>query len=195
MIRRPTWIILGIFAALLAFAFYWNQRPPVADGEDTPASQEPPWDRSLADIESVKIEHLNAGKSVELIRDPDAGWVMTQPLEGPVSQGTVDQALGWLARPTPYGIIETPKNLLQYGLVEPRGRLSVTFMDGTTQILLVGDDAPTGSRAYVMVPGAEDVIIANLFNVNPILDLVDIEILPTPTPEGADPVATETPGP
>src|SRR5207253_2831099 len=44
-------------------------------------------------------------------------------------------------------------DLTQYGLNAPSLEVAVTLKDGKSKKLLIGDDTPTGSGAYVMLAG------------------------------------------
>ena len=183
MIRRSTWITLGVFVIMLVFAIYWtNFRPAETTLEPTPLP-ESPWSLSLAEIEGVKISNYEQGKYLELQRTSEGNWVEKSPNEGSVDPGTVEQAISWLTAPIVNRVVVTDGGLAQFGLDEPRGIITLYTNDGETKVLLVGDISPLGNQIYAIMPHTYNVLLINSIDVDLVLDLVGMELLLTPLPE------------
>jgi hypothetical protein len=192
MIRRSTWITLALFAWLLAFAIYWTAfRAPQSQVDSTPAPM-PPWSISLTEITGLKIEYFGTGEAIELSRDPEGGWLQSLPLQGAVDGELVEQSMSWLIYPSVSREIDMNGDLTQFGLSEPRASVTIHLVDGSNRVLLIGDDTPTSNLTYTLVPDSPTVLLMSQYNVNSILDLVGLELAPTPTPEGAGVDTTET---
>ncbi len=177
---------------LLVFTIVWSTRKPEEEDVSTTPTPSAPWSYFSSDVEGLLLEDQESEMVVEIVRDPEAIWTMVQPNEGPLEPSSVEMAVGWLASPTPYRILTGTSDLSQYGLDEPSHRVTVFFSDGSTRVLLVGNNAPTGNRTYVMVPGSGDVIIVNSFSIDPILELANLDVLVTPMPEEGLPEETAT---
>jgi len=182
MIRRSTWITLGVFIILLVFAIYWtNFRSTETTIEPTPLP-ESPWSLSFAEIESVKISNYEQGKSLELRRNSEGNWVESSH-DGDVDAGTVEQAISWLAAPIVNRVVMTEGGLAQFGLDEPRGIITVFTYDGDAKVLLIGDISPIGNLTYVIMPQTYNVLLINNIDVDSIMDLVGMELHLPPLPE------------
>jgi hypothetical protein len=192
MIRKSTWITLGLFIVVLAFAIYWTSfRAPESPEESTPMPQ-PPWSLFSSEIEGLKVEDFESGESVELARDSEGGWARMTPEQGPVDSEMVEQSISWLASPSVTRQISAEGDLTQFGLSEPRGSVTILLTDGSSMVLLIGDNSPTSSMTYTLVPDSPDVLLVSKYDVNSILEFIDLELVPTPTPEEVEVESTET---
>jgi hypothetical protein len=202
MIRRPTWITLGVFVALLSFAVYWTLfRSEESNSEVTP-TLEPLWSALPSDIVGIKIEDLDTGKSIELQKDADDAWNQLTPIQGPVETEFIVSTIDWLAAPVPKREFLIEGDLTQFGLSEPNGKITVNLTGGAEHVLLIGDDNVIGSMTYVMLSPSSKVLLMNKLDVDSTLELVDILLPPTPEestleaieiPEESTPESIEVP--
>ena len=79
MIRKNTWIVLGVFALSLV-AFFIVQRTKPAEGQDAvpTASQTSLLDISALDLTRLEIEAASGERFVTQL-DADGQWVMVEP--------------------------------------------------------------------------------------------------------------------
>lgn len=182
MIKRSTWITLIVFVALLLFAWYWSGSRTEETVVPTPGP-DALWQLLTAEFDSFTVEDLVTSERLQLQRDPEFGWVLVGPIEGPANAGQVEQAVSWLANPVPTRILTPGGNLRQYGLEQPRYRITVRFESDGERQLEVGTDAPTGNSTYIQVPGDESVYIVNRFSLESVINLAADDLLVTPTPE------------
>ncbi|OGO17800.1 MAG: hypothetical protein A2Z14_07920 [Chloroflexi bacterium RBG_16_48_8] len=195
MIRKPTWIMLAVFVLLLIFAILWPQfRPQETVSEITP-SPEPPWSALASNILGVKVENFEKGKTLELQKDGEGLWTQIVPIQGQADGELVEQSISWLASPIVDRELSTEGGLDQFGFTEPSGIITVTFADGASNILLVGDVTATGSVRYVIIPHSSKVLLIDKFDVNSVLEMVDVDWLLAPLPEEIEADGTETPVP
>lgn len=200
MIRRSTWITLAVFVVLLGFAIWWtNFRPQSQD--DIIATPVPLWTLSAADVEMLRVEDPDSGEVVELHRDADELWVLVEPVTGAADASLVESAVAWLESPVPTRTLDQVDDLDPYGLAEPRRIVEVELKDGSSMILNVGREAPTGAVAYVRVDDRPEIHTMSIYALDTVLGLLDeIPLLaPTPTPTSSPTVVpteievTETP--
>jgi len=184
MIRRSTWITIVVFIFLLGFVIYWNRSRIPEESKDPTALPESPWNISLTEIESVTIASYELGETLELQKTIEGKWIEIAPQEGQVDAERVEQALTWLTMPIVNRKILTEGGLAQYGLDEPKGLITLFTQDGEIQILLVGEDSPTGNQTYTIVPNTYEVLLINKIDVDSVMELVGMELLLTPEPEG-----------
>jgi len=161
MIRRSTWITIVVFIFLLGFVIYWNRSRIPEESKDPTALPESPWNISLTEIESVTIASYELGETLELQKTIEGKWIEIAPQEGQVDAERVEQALTWLTMPIVNRKILTEGGLAQYGLDEPKGLITLFTQDGEIQILLVGEDSPTGNQTYTIVPNTYEVLLIN----------------------------------
>jgi hypothetical protein len=183
MIRRSTWITIGVFIILLGFVIYWNQIRIPEESEDPTALPESPWNISLTEITGVTITNYELGKTLELQKTMEGNWIELAPEEGLVDAQKVEQALNWLTMPNVSREISTEGGLAQFGLDEPKGMITVFTQDGNTNFLLVGDNTPIGNQTYTIVPNTYHVLLISKFDVNSIMELAGMELVLTPEPE------------
>jgi hypothetical protein len=182
MIRRSTWVTITVFLVVLAFGIWWTRfRPePPATPEANPTLAAI-WDVVGSDIVGLKIEDLEAGSTVDLVRQADGTWEVVQPEGRTVGSDRVEQAVAWLESPQPRSIVEGQQDLTAFGLTEPSCRVTVTLQDGSTLTLEVGGPTPTGTTIYARFAGTEGVLVLSKYGLDEVLGLLE-EILATPTP-------------
>jgi hypothetical protein len=73
---------------------------------------------------------------------------------------------------------ESPADLAKYGLDQPRSTITVTYTDGTSNILYLGDTLPTGTGCYGMV-NDDPAVYAMSSTTAPYADLVLTDFVDT----------------
>lgn len=192
MIRRGTWISLGLFVVVLAFALWWTRGRPGSSGPpETTPTIEPIWELDSTQVVGLRIDDLAGSRVVELRRKDADGWELVQPISGTIDDAQVETALSWLASPRPRGVLAEPDDLEPYGLSEPVVRVTVTLGDGSTRVLEVGAETPGGTTTYARLPGEQGVLVVSKYGLGQVLGLVDDAFAPTATPTAAE-TATST---
>jgi hypothetical protein len=192
MIRKPTWIALAVFIVLLVSAILWPRlHSPETDSEITP-TPEPPWNYPISELIGLTVENYENGKTIELRRDAEGQWNQIIPIEGQADGARIEQTIGWLAAPIVDRELPLEGDLVSFGLGEPIAMFTVTFSDGTSNHLQVGDVTVMGSMRYVKMPHSSRILLISKFDVNSVLDMVDGDWLMTPLPEEIEPEGAET---
>lgn len=182
MIRRNTWILVGLFAVLLALVLVWNPTAEEGGSEQTPtATLAPIWSVSTEEIREILVENLSNETKIHLSRDEESGWIAVEPEMEQVDAARIERGASWIANPSPRAVIADQSELEIFGLVPPAYRIEIRLLSGESMTLLVGREAPTGGSRYAMVPDSNDVILFSLFGINEVLNLEE-DLLPTPTP-------------
>jgi hypothetical protein len=203
MVRKSTWIVLLVFAALLIVVLLWQRAQDQKSSEATPTAAEAAERQFLFDIAGeiarLRIEHVGE-KSIELVRDDNGQWVLAGSPTSSFDSASVDAVVGQLSSLPLVSTLQNLPQLQDLGLEPPSYRILVVQDDGVQLVAGVGKATPTGSGYYVLSSDRR-VYIVNEFSLQAILDLVD-KPLPTPYPmpvteppagEGAIPETTSVP--
>jgi hypothetical protein len=194
MIRRSTWITLLVFVVVLAGAMVWTRRAPINDAAETSPTPASLWSYDESQVQGLRIEDLKAGKIVEVHRNPDVAWKLTQPDEEPADAGRVEQAITWLRSPNVSRVLTADQDLGPFGLADPAVRVTLLLQDGTSQSFDVGASTGIAGTAYIRVAGGDQIQVVSGYSLDDVTGLLDdIPVVP-PT---ATPVATAqggTPG-
>jgi hypothetical protein len=156
MKNRGLIIAAGVLAALLGLLYWSNRHKP---SETIPASATPsepaPKILTLNEGDITKIELKKKGDDqIVLAKDSGGKWHITAPKSLGVDQSAVTVVLSTVSSLNSERLVEEKAtNLRQYGLSEPALQVEVTDKNNTTHKLLVGDDNPTGSGAYIRLDG------------------------------------------
>ena len=199
MIRRSTWIVLVVFAALSALVIYLQKRPAPEASQLTPTPE-----KSLVfglDVNLVTGLRIIGpdGRAFYATRTSDGNWTLVEPANpNPIDSAKVESNLQQLLALQTLSRLEAPPALEAVGLVAPAHIVEIQLSDGSRHRLEVGNQTATASGYYVRVDNTE-LLVANKFTLDPILAMVKTTpLMPTPTPEPSqtptEPVATDTPG-
>lgn len=193
MIRKSTWFLLIILAALVGFAFYLNNRKASeASQTPTPASA-PLFNIEEAQISRIRIEDAS-GQAVEAARDENGKWQVKAPSEAEADQGKAEAAASQVkSLQTVSEVLLGPEIV---GLDKPSYTLTITLKDGTTHKLAIGAVTPIQTGYYVQLDGGRIQIVSK-YSLDPLLGwLKDPPYQATATPTVTPtPSATETPTP
>jgi hypothetical protein len=189
--RRSTVIYLLLFLALAGAYYYLNNREQPADISLTlePTSEV----KYLFTAEDgtptgIHIES-KSGEVVEIARDADNAWVVTQPNEATADQGSAEAAASQV---TTMQILDTipDVDLDIVGLTDPEYTMTIKFASDVERKVEIGVITPTESGYYVRDPNG-DIVIISRSSVDALLGLLtNPPYLETPTPS---PIPTDTP--
>lgn len=190
MIRRSTWVVLGSFLALLVLAIAISRTSPEIETPTIVSPPEPLWELSTDGIAGLLVENMEAGELVELQRDAEFGWLILQPLEGHADAAKVEEAVSWLARPQPLRVLNSEGSLFQFGLLEPKGRVTIILKEKESEGFIIGNETPTGNSTYIAIEGAPEVYVVSKISLDTVINLTvehllvadDVELDGTETP-------------
>src|SRR6266536_3155913 len=156
MKNRGLTIAAVVLASLLGI-LYWSNHHKPDESTSTAATPSEPTPRILTlnegDISKIELKK-KAGDQIVLAKDSGGKWQITAPKSLGVDQSAVSGVLSTVSSLNSERLVEEKgTNLRQYGLSEPVLQVEVTEKNNTTHKLLVGDDIPTGSGAYIRLDG------------------------------------------
>lgn len=180
MIRKETWVVLGLFAAALAGLFFW-QRGQDATGADTTETGEQEYLFNIGDgrVQAARLERVGQ-QVIVLERDPSGMWQVAWPAQTRGDSEALESALSQLSMVTILGRMDDPPSMQDMGLEPPAYRLLLTLEDGRQLTAEVGRLTPTANAFYVL-NSDRSVSLVNNYSLEPILDL--LEELPLAPPE------------
>ncbi len=161
MIRRSTIVYLVLLLVLAGAYYYLNNREKPADTEPTTTpSAEVSYLFTAEDgtPSSIRIES-KSGNTVEVARDADNAWALTQPAKAKADQGAAEAAASQV---TAMQILDSvpsvdPKII---GLEVPEYVLTIKFTSGVERTVAVGVLTPTETGYYVRDAAGKIVIIS-----------------------------------
>jgi hypothetical protein len=188
MVKRQTWILLALFAALAGFAIYqkYNPRSVAPDADATPPATVAPVEFLFPAEEGVVTSLLiesREGKTVGVER-ADNAWVLTQPVEAEADPTSVEEAASQVTALTAMSRLELDPAAA--GLKSPAYTVTVGFSSGKFFIAQVGDETPTGTGYYVRKEDGS-ILVINKDGMDAMLNLL---LFP---PFLETPVVTKTP--
>jgi hypothetical protein len=195
MIRRTTWIILGVFIVLVGLAWYLQRNKPAAAVQATPT----PGRQYLFDIQESNIKKLeianNLGQRVVLGRDASGVWSLEEPKADATDVGQAESAVTQLVTLSVVNLLAATPQPDASGLSGPTDVITLTMSNGPLQIAYIGKTTPIQNGYYAQLGKDGPVMVVNTNNVDALLHILDSPpILGTATPTGQPAItATFTP--
>ncbi|MEJ2305088.1 MAG: DUF4340 domain-containing protein [Anaerolineales bacterium] len=192
MIRRSTWVTLGIFAIVLVAAIIIRQtgQKAAADATPTPGSA---YLFSAQDSAIIGLRITDTDEnSVAVQRAEDGSWSLIQPEGEQADQDRIDSLVGQAESLRVVSTLDTQPELTAIGLEPPQYRVAVTLADGQQQAAEIGSTTPTSSGYYARLEGGDLQVVSKTGLDSLVGMLTDPPIAPTPTPETS---SSETPQP
>lgn len=188
MIRPSTVVYVILLLVLVGAYFYLKNRDQTADIELTAEPSAEVTQAYLFPAEegtptSIRIES-KTGQSIEVARDAENVWALTQPIEAKADQAAAEAAASQV---TTMRILDTipDVDLKIVGLEDPEYVLTVKFTSGGERTVDVGVITPTEGGYYVRDAEGEIVIVSR-DAIEPLIGLLDNPpYLETPTPDPA----------
>ena len=207
MIKRPTWILLIVLAALAALAYYLQTVPDnflkkAMDAGKTPTAEISikPLIPSATDGLVTALEIAGAdGHSIALKKE-SAGWTLSIDSQPPVSadQSAAEQAASQLqGLQVNTEIAPTTSDLSGFGLDKSAYNWKVTLQNGKTLTFKIGKANITGD-GYYLQRADKTIAIVDKYTTDALLNLLTqppAMFTATPLPPTALPTGTITPTP
>jgi hypothetical protein len=196
MIRRPTIVYIVVLIAMVGAYFYLKNRNQAEP--DVAATVEPTQEVSYLFAEdsgipsSIRIEAAT-GEVIELARDADNAWVLTEPFEAKADQAASEAAASQIT--TMRVLDRIPEMDLEVvGLKIPAYTITIGFTGKQKRTILIGVTTPSENGYYVQDGSNKEIMIVSKSAVDTLLGLLTAPpYLETPTPSPLP--ATETPVP
>jgi len=183
MIRRSTWIVLALFAAVIVFAWYFQANISPKLAEPTPTTMVSNlWTLDENIIANVTLENTE-GKRLVLGRDASGVWTVVDPQGEAADTAAIESAISQLVSMRVTTSLEPAADMVVFGLSEPAATIDVVLNGGEKHTLRVGDITPTGSGYYVQVDSNPPQVLSK-YSLEVILRMLDSPpFLPTATPD------------
>lgn len=196
MIRKNTWILLIILAALVGFSLYWTNYKTKQAAQATPTSASATLFSSTdGSPNDIKISDSD-GNSMEMARTASGTWGLLAPKAAAADQGSAEAAA------TQVGALRILDNVQLgpdvVGLDKPSYVITITFTSSKTHKLNVGSVTPVQNGYYAQLDGSKiqiidkqglDALLELLKNppyaatLTPVASATSTALPDTPTPE------------
>jgi hypothetical protein len=176
MVRKQTWILLGVLAVLLGLAYYLQQNPVAGSVSATPsptptANMLEGWTSN--DIVWIEFKNFD-GYIVDLTKEDQTGWMLGPEGDEMVEPGNVEQIRAQIVDIRTLALLDPGYNLESVGLAAPSNILTVKDAQGRKAIILFGNQTPTESGYYVQVNGEAPKVVSK-YAVESLFDLFNKE--------------------
>jgi uncharacterized protein DUF4340 len=158
-------LVAAIVLAALSGTLYWSNHrkaaPSSVSSSSTPAPETPPkvLEVKPADVTDIKISKKGA-EDLTLAKNDAGQWQITSPKLLPADQDAVSSLLSTLSPLNSDRLVEEKAtDLSPYGLAQSSLEVSIAEKNQKFEDLVVGDDTPAGSGAYVALAGSPRVFI------------------------------------
>ncbi|MBN2114924.1 MAG: DUF4340 domain-containing protein [Anaerolineales bacterium] len=202
MIRRSTVVYIILLLALVGAYYYLNNRAQPADVELS-VTAEPtvevtylfPADKGTPS--GIRVES-KSGDAVEVVRDAENAWMLTQPIEVAADSASAEAAASQV---TTIRVLDSEPGVDPeiVGLEVPEHVLTIKFTSGAERTVDVGVITPSESGYYVRDASGR-VVIVSRSAIDFLLGLLEnppyLETLtpsPVPATETSTPLPTSTP--
>jgi hypothetical protein len=151
---------------ILVGLLYWSNRESSAktSGSALSAAASPKI-LALNQADVTKIEIKKSTSDIVLAKNASGAWQITSPSEFPADSTAVSSLLSTLSPLNAARVVdEKAVDLQSYGLAPPATQLLITENDNKSTQLLIGDDTPTRSGAYVALGGDPRVFTVATYN-------------------------------
>lgn len=197
MIRRNTWILVILFAALIGFAVYLQNQKTKQAASATPTGSSAFVFNTAVDGNPTDIKiDSSTGVTVEVARDSNGSWTVKSPIAMGADQAGAEAAATQVGALKVLGDFQLGPDVV--GLDKPSYTITIVFSGGKTHKLLVGSVNPIQTGYYTQLDGGKTQIVDKP-GLDSLLGLVTNPpyaqtLTPTVTPTVFVP-ATDTPMP
>ncbi len=187
MVRRTTWILLGLFAVLAVFA-WWFQRNQSNQGQATATSAPLPTAAQLFNLDTNQVSTIRVasqtGEKVSLLREQSSmNWgIQDIPIEQVDTNRLASVISPLLTLQVSETLAQTPA-LGAVGLDQPA--YTITILRGNVQeaVLSIGNLNAIGTGYYARLGNGPILILDNVILDDVFKLLSEPALLPTATPQ------------
>lgn len=199
MIKQSTWVLLAIFAILLAAVLLLPQLKG-KEAEPTPTlspALESPFSFAVADVVEMEVVGSD-GIAVVVQRDENSTWKLVEPEEETSETNNIEGVVAGLVNINLITKIDPAPPAEVSGLNPAMYVVTLLEKNGAEESFRIGALTPTSSGYYIQTNDGQ-VYVADTTKINQVIELLQnppIYMTPTPIlmPEGSDnPEATSTP--
>ena len=172
-----------ILIVLLVLYFVIDLQQKKADQEaETEETEESSLPVSVTEDEIAKVTVKNGDVTMTYTKSDDT-WTYEEDHDFPLDESAVDTKMSKLTSLTVDRVLESPEDLSEYGLDEPKQEVTVLKTDGTAFTLYIGNQNSSNNDFYVKVDDGADVYTmpassVNVFDMQP-YDVAKADTFPT----------------
>ena len=172
-----------ILIVLLVLYFVIDLQQKKADQEaETEETKDSSLPVSVTDDEIAKVTGKNGDVTMTYPKNDDT-WTYEEDSDFPLDESAVDTKMSKLTSLTVDRVLESPEDLSEYGLDEPKQEVTVLKTDGTAFTLHIGNQNSSNNDFYVKVDDGTDVYTmpassVNVFDMQP-YDVAKADTFPT----------------
>lgn len=171
MIKRSTWITLGLFILLLGITFLWQKSP---EKFISPTHSATPYPVLLPDLGNEQVNQIEISSpdrdNLVLKLGQDKSWEFSTLGNDRVDQGKVEQLLSTIASASIITEIESEVDPKVVGLDVPTEIIRLHISSGAVITVKIGAATTTSSGYYVQVDENSPIVLRTA-TVESILDL------------------------
>lgn len=187
MVRRSTWIVLGLFILLVGFVFILQryQANKAANLATVTPTAPPTYLYNLGDaqIDDFRIAD-NSGQNIELVRDPSSNkWTIEGVPAEQANSTEIESVSSQLAKIQVQETFTQTLPLDSIGLATPSYTITLTTSAGSQLVTYVGTQNAIGSGYYIKDDTGKVMIVSKSI-LDDILNVLKTPpLMPTATPE------------
>lgn len=184
MLKRTTWILLGVLAVLIGVAFLTQRKVGETASDIKPTQTVTLLGSDGSDISKVEIANRQ-GQTVTAALN-DQAWTI-EPADATLTPGNIAELTTTLASTSVLATLQGSLPAEETGLDHPAYIIKTTSAAGLTQVIKIGNATPTGSGYYAQVDDGNTLVVGSV-NIDRVVELALIG-----NPTAAPPDATDTP--
>jgi hypothetical protein len=154
---KKSTLILLLLAIIGGVAVYYTEIKPGKPRDEEADTSREAFKLNREDINQIM---LTRGGQTVTFENKDNKWTITQPVNAPADDSTINSIIGDLvsARIT-RDIQASADNLKNFGLTEPKVKLEVKLKNGQSHKIELGDKDFSGASVYARVDGGQNVAL------------------------------------
>ncbi len=200
MIKRPTWILLGVLVLVVAGYFIFRTKGPTSQSTLTPTVTANSYLITQADGTLTSFRISNAqGDVTQLQRDASGTWMIALPTPGPADLSLAGAFESQVQALRIVSTLDSTLSLQDAGLISPAYTIRLTFTGNLQHIIEVGSLTLSNSGYYVRFDDKTLYVIAKdgIDSLTNMIKSPPYAPTETPAPELTTPTSmvTETPTP
>ena len=172
MIRRSTWVILGILLGLIFITIIVSKRKPNQSADITPtAFKNNLVSESIMEIVSVQIDN-STDEYLELSRENNDEWIITNPDGENLDKNVIENAVTEFATTRILSELIPAPSKNATGLDNPGYIIYLGYSNGDKDTFIVGNRTQTESGYYVL-SGEDKVYVVTPSGVDSLARIID----------------------
>lgn len=166
MIRKQTWILLGVFIIALVGTILLENNPDLVKSSQTPTTSPTSPAMMLEGWQSNDIawmEFLDGqGNQLRIMKNSEGKWVIDSESGDAVDAGTVEEIRSQIAAAQTIAHLDPGYDTDAIGLSIPVYTLTVRNIQGQESVIQIGQMTPTQTGYYVKVDNSAPVVVSKL---------------------------------